>query len=195
MNDHISTNPQKKGWIKYKDWTIGLFCFVLIAGVYLHYKPLIEAYYYNYKDNNFQQGDKVYLSGLNLKDTTASDITLEELVRPLTEADVDTMHIELWKKELAKKALSSSKSTFLIDSKHEISIDSLRKHNTRCVGTYVRYEVKYFDFHGKSYPLVYYVIVPDRKLFAYNEYYNLPSGYTVDNKEEVYIPAFKINNK
>ncbi|QQL50339.1 hypothetical protein [Mucilaginibacter ginkgonis] len=115
---------------------ISTFGLILLTVIYL-----FGCRYTNSKKienvENLKRGMKIYLSNKILADTGNKTYYLLQLIRPITNSDIDTMNLELSKKSLMDKYLNTSNKPYLVVSNLIINCDSLRKHRGSAIGIYL----------------------------------------------------------
>ena len=177
-----ATKLSKKKYILFSSFAI-IICLVVVG---LLNRDLIVRYYHYSKIHHFSQGDKVYVRAKVFKDTSFKAIHIYQLVRPLTQKDVDEANLNELQKSLAKESLGSSTQLKIIGSDKAIILDSLRKNGSSLAGIFKdKVFVTETTHKGEKLTLLLYAIAPLKNIVA-EKYFSsdeIPHGYTVaDNK-------------
>jgi hypothetical protein len=94
-----------------------------------------------------------------------------------------------------KANLDRSLKPYVMKRGWQISSDSLCKLKSAAIGTYVGYEIANIKLDGEYYPVLYYIIKPNKKALMIDDYisdlYKLPNGY-VDSDSTFYVRIIDI---
>lgn len=148
---------------------IGAFIALILIFTYFIFKDAIYVRYYNFVNNYFNPGDKVYAEGLFTKSPfkvggTEKSMMYWRIIRP-----VDN---------------NSSKKTYAVYYYSKVIVkDSLLKYNTAYIGTYINHKIiDVLATNGQYVSFNFYGIAPNLK--GVNSDYvtidrlDLPKGYT-----------------
>lgn len=193
MNDHKITKTQRKGLERYQSWIIGLVLLSIVSGLVWYNKTLIMLYYAEFKYQPYKQGEKIYLKSIVVNDTIYKSfiLHLHKRIRPLNEVDVDNMTAQLWQKALIKQKLSKANKPYIDENAWGISIDSLCKYKTACIGTYEGSEIQYIKYKGKYYRKIFLIIKPNKQALYkdLDDIYKSPNTYTDDDESPYYLSS------
>lgn len=177
-----TTKSSKKKYV-----LVGTFASIICLAVFgwLN-RDLIVRYYHYSKIHHFSQGDKVYVRDKVFKDTSFKAVFIYQLIRPLTQKDIDESNLNELQKSLAKESLVSSKELKIIRSDKAIVLDSLRKNGNSLAGIFKdKIFITKTTHKGENLTLLLYAISPLKNIIA-EKYFSseeIPHGYTVaDNK-------------
>ncbi|MCO5936153.1 hypothetical protein NAF17_11455 [Mucilaginibacter sp. RB4R14] len=138
----------------------------------------LRLYYLNARYNKLQAGNKLYELPYNAKDTM--NVDLYSLIRPITDKDIDDLQITELEKDIAKKALPTSKTTYLYVTPWHISANILNKLRSTYIGTYQGSDILDVFIDEKTFKGLYFIIKPNKKALVKDDYdyFKLPKGYT-----------------
>ncbi|MFD1255711.1 hypothetical protein ACFQ3S_02800 [Mucilaginibacter terrae] len=188
------TNQKTPKYKRYKAWIISAFIITVISAIFISNREYLDMYYINFRYNDYEPGDKIYAKNFYLNDVNEEgegyNLDLYQLVRPINESDVDAMDLDLYKKSVIKANLNSSHKPYIMERGWQISGDSLCKHNSAVIGTYVRYEIVNIRLDDEFHPVLHYVINPNRNALIkdgiISHKYKMPDDY-LDSDSTFYV--------
>ncbi|SDE89454.1 hypothetical protein SAMN05216464_110218 [Mucilaginibacter pineti] len=174
MSNKIST--KKSGFQKYRWLLIGTVSIIIIAGLVLANKSFLQLYYLNAKNNHYKLQDRIFAKKYVI-DEHSYILNLYRKIRPIDK--------------------NSSGKPYMIECAWAISVDSLKKYKTTCIGTYTGYKIYDVKAGDNFHPMIFFSLVINKKALVKQtgtNLYDLPSGYTYEDGP-FYVLAIQTSNK
>ena len=193
------SNNQKINAGKYKKWIIAFSILCIIALGYFKLNYLVMGYYYVFKFDHFEAGDKVYIAQTYFNDKSVNALGTMELIRPLTKADLDTMGYTFKEKLTITPQINDSLKPYLSHLGPSFDIDKMKQYKSGFIGTFKGYKITYVkDISNKHYVRALYAIIePNKKVFDkdYSFTYAPPKNYTLADSNIYVVPFYISRNE
>ena len=173
---------------RHKSWLVSISIVILIFIIgYLNFNKVYVAYAYLFKIDHFNAGDKMYAN-------QNGAIGLCRIIRPLTDADIDTMQVSDTEKLRLQLSLKDLPGPYFINVEDYVS--TVEKSNY--IGKYIGHEfLKTIATNKKMVIVNMLAFKPNAKAIGTTDIiheFKLPHGYTWANNT-YYLYADIVSNK